>query len=113
MEQKRLVVQISKELHSKFKSETAITGLTMSDAIIALIEIFLSNKNIIEQYSENFIHRDMIKDEIYRRLKEQEEKLTIEHEKKIEILRNQYELEYQIKEDGYIAEIMRKKQIKK
>ena len=52
MEQKRLVVQISKELHSKFKAETAITGLTMSDAIIALIEIFLSNKNIIEQYKK-------------------------------------------------------------
>ena len=85
MEQKRLVVQISKELHSKFKAETAITGLTMSDAIIALIEIFLSNKNIIANYH---------------------------HEKKIEVLKNQYELEYQIKEDGYIIE-QYKKQIKK
>ena len=50
MEEKRLVVQISRELHSKLKSETAITGLTMSDAIIALIEIFLENKNIIDQH---------------------------------------------------------------
>jgi len=52
MEQKRLVVQISKELHSKFKSETAIIGLTMSDAIIALIEIFLENKSIIDKYKK-------------------------------------------------------------
>ncbi len=52
MEEKRLVVQMSKELHSKFKSETAISGLTMSDAIIALIEIFLANKNIIDQHKK-------------------------------------------------------------
>ena len=32
MEEKRLVVQMEKELHAKFKAETAITGLTMSDA---------------------------------------------------------------------------------
>jgi len=52
MEEKRLVVQISRELHSKFKSETAITGLTMSDAIIALIKMFLENKSIIEKHKK-------------------------------------------------------------
>ncbi len=52
MEHKRLVVQMEKELHSKFKSETAITGITMSDTIIALIEIFLANKSIIEQHQK-------------------------------------------------------------
>jgi len=52
MEDKRLVVQISRELHSKFKSETAITGLTMSDAIIALIKMFLENKSIIEKHKK-------------------------------------------------------------
>ncbi len=52
MEEKRLVVQMSKQIHAKFKAETAITGLTMSDAIIALIEIFLENKNIIDQHKK-------------------------------------------------------------
>ena len=52
MEQKRLVVQMSKDLHSEFKAKTAIAGITMSDAIIALIEIFLANKNIIGQHKK-------------------------------------------------------------
>lgn len=70
--------------------------------IISFIDWYIAN-----YHSENYIHRDMIRDEIYRRLKEQEERLAIEHKKAIEVLRNQYDLEYQIKEDGYIAEIMR------
>ncbi len=70
--------------------------------VVNFIDWYIAN-----YHSENFIHRDMIRDEIYRRLKEQEERLAMEHKKAIEILRNQYELEYQIKEDGYIAEIMR------
>jgi len=70
--------------------------------IVSFIDWYIAN-----YHSENYIHRDMIRDEIHRRLQEQETRLTIEHKKAIEILRNQYELEYQIKEDGYIAEIMR------
>jgi antitoxin component of RelBE/YafQ-DinJ toxin-antitoxin module len=52
MEEKRLVVQISRELHAKFKAETAIVGITMSDAIIALIKMFLENKSIIDKHKK-------------------------------------------------------------
>ena len=62
---------------------------------------------IASYHSENYIHRNMIKDEIYKRLQEQEKRLRNEYNSQIEKIKKKYELEYQIKEDGYIAEIMR------
>jgi hypothetical protein len=62
---------------------------------------------IASYYSENYIHRNMIRDEIHRRLQEQEKRLRSEYNLQIEKIKKKYELEYQIKEDGYIAEIMR------
>jgi len=62
---------------------------------------------IASYHSENYIHRNMIRDEIHRRLQEQEKRLRSEYNLQIEKIKKKYELEYQIKEDGYIAEIMR------
>ena len=62
---------------------------------------------IANYHSDNYVHRNMIKDEIYKRLQEQEKRLRSEYNLQIEKIKKKYELEYQIKEDGYIAEIMR------
>jgi hypothetical protein len=58
-------------------------------------------------HSKDYIHRDMIKDEISKRLGQLEQRLMAAWQESEEALEHRLRLEFQIIEDGYVAEIQR------
>jgi hypothetical protein len=61
-------------------------------------------------YSYNYIHKDMIRDEINQRLEDQEKRLIAERDVIINNIKRNLENKYLIKEEGYITELLRYEQ---